>query len=259
MNAYLDLDETLPAGCLSDLAIDRLLAGELGDDSEAALHLVACGACAARRDAIRADAEVFHAERIAATPRLKVVRGGATDGRDRSRWVRRAAPVLALAASVAVVAVMLPSRSPPPAEGFATKGGGPLALIARTAEGKVDRILPGDPLAPGDAVRFEVKAAETSRVWILGLDAAGAVTVYVDDAAVQGGLARVLPGSVVLDGTLGVERIVALFCRSRLEKAAVIAAGRSALTQAGGDPAGEISVDLDGCTQSSILVRKTRR
>lgn len=259
MNAHLDLDGTLPEGCLSDLSIDRLLAGELRDDSEAAAHLRGCAGCAARRDAIRADAEIFRAERIGATPRLTVVPGGAADRGERSRWMRRVAPALALAASVAVVAVMLPSGSPPPAEGFAVKGGGTLALIARTADGKVDRILPGDPLAPGDAVRFEVKAAEPARVWVVGMDAAGAVTVYVEDAAVQGGPALVLPGSVVLDDTLGVERIVALFCPERLEKAAVIAAGRAALAQAGGDPAREMTVELEGCTQSSILVRKTRR
>jgi len=257
MNGYLEVDGAPREGCLSDLTIDRLLAGELGESSDAMTHLRGCAACATRRDGILADAEAFRAERD--QPRLSVVRGGGEGRPAGSHWMRRVAPPLALAAGVAAVAVMLPARSPSPTEGYVTKGGGTLSLIARTGDGRVDRVLPGDPLAPGDAVRFEVKAAEAARVWILGMDAAGAVTAYVEDAALQGGPARLLPGSVLLDRTLGMERIVALFCRDRIEKAAVITAGQAALSRAGGEPAGEVAVELPGCTQSSILIRKAKR
>jgi len=93
---------------------------------------------------------------------------------------------------------------------------------------------------------------------MLGIDAAGAVTPYVDDVAIEAEGPQRLPGAIRLDEPLGPERIVALFCSEPVGRERLLAAGAEALRRANGDPAGDLVLDLPDCAQASILIRKAR-
>lgn len=250
MNAD-DFDIGRAGDCASDLALDRFLAGELAGSTEGErleTHLGTCARCSGRHAALAAEAERFGEEVF--------VQGLAAQAARRSRkapvWARIAGACAAAAAAVALFFV------PAADEGFRTKGSAALALIAKTDEG-VARIYAGDTLAPGDAIRFEVEAPRDAWVAILGLDSAQVVTPYVAGAAIAAGEEQVLPGSIVLDETLGPERIVAVFCEAPIPPAKLVDAGMHALARAGGDPAGSLDLGLRGCVQSSVLIEKREK
>lgn len=231
------------ANCLSDLFLDRWRVRELSEVEEASVkaHVRACAACARRERELAKEALDFDVP-------LRLPR--------RAPSPRRLSLRLAAAAAVASTLFFLPRSEPP---GIRTKGGASLSVIARRADGRIDHVLPGDSLAPGDAIRFEVRTNEPSIVAVLGIDAVGAVTPYVDEVAIEADGPQLLPGAIRLDDTLGPERIVALFCSEPMGRERLLEIGAEALRQARGDPAEELRLEAPGCTQTSILVRKERR
>ena len=68
------------------------------------------------------------------------------------------------------------------------------------------------------------------------IDAAQAVTAYGSALALAGGVPRILDGSIILDDTLGPERIVAVVCDWPIAGELGVALARGALATAGGDP-----------------------
>ncbi len=75
-----------------------------------------------------------------------------------------------------------------------------------------DRIL-----HPGDRIQFRLTAPAGGFVHIVGIDQDGVVSVYFPLPAKEpevfpGGSGRPVPGSVILDETLGKERIFVLIC-----------------------------------------------
>ena len=230
------------ANCLSDLLLDRWRVRELSEVEEASVkaHVRACAACARRKVELAKEALDFDVP-------LRLPRRA-------RRSLRRSLP-LAAAAAAASLLLFLPSTDSP---GIRTKGGASLSVVARRADGTIAPVLPGDTLAPGDAIRFEVRTGEPAIVAVLGIDAAGAVTPYVDEVAIESEGPQLLPGAIRLDETLGPERIVALFCSEPVGRERLIEAGAEALRQARWDPAGELVIGLPECTQASILIRKAR-
>ena len=229
--------------CLSDLVLDRWRVGELSalERARAALHVRTCSACAGRKRELEREALAFDVPLRLPVP----VR----------RWSWR--PLLGLAAAAAACLLLLvPSMEAP---GVRTKGGPWFSVIARRADGSIDRVLPGDSLAPGDAIRFEVRAGEPAVVAVLGIDAAGAVTPYVEGIALEPGEPAVLPGAIRLDETLGPERLVALFCPTPIDRDRLVELGVDALRRASGDPARELRLDAPDCTQASVLIWKERQ
>ena len=96
---------------------------------------------------------------------------------------------------------------------YQTKGPAILVVHRKTDQGS-EVVRSSVPLAPGDSIRFEVKAAGSGFVAVLGLDARGVVTVYhpYDGAAAAPyDVAQpFLPGAFVLDETLGREDLYVL-------------------------------------------------
>lgn len=230
--------------CLSDLLLDRLLAEEpLRPDerARAEAHLGSCAACAQRKEELFREYRAFEL----APPRPPRRR------RPLPRGLRLGLAAAAAAALALVIA--LPSSEPP---GYRTKGAASLVVIARTQDGAIDQVLPGDALAPGDDIRFEVRTSEPAVLAILGIDAAGAVTPYVEELALEAGGPQLMPGAIRLDDTLGPERIVALFCEQPLGRAKLLELGAQALARAGGDPASELRLEAPGCVQTSLLIWK---
>ncbi|WP_373048629.1 hypothetical protein [Vulgatibacter sp.] len=242
-------------GCVSDLTLDRFLAGELEETPEGMqvqAHLATCSRCAGRKASFEADAERFDEEIF--------VQGLAAQAARKAKAPARRIPFASImgavaAAAAVVLVVVLPKNEE---MGYRSKGGGALELIARTQDGNVERVLPGDPLAPGDAIRFEVSAPEEAWVAIVGVDSAQVVTPYVQGASLPAG-EQVLPGSIVLDETLGAERIVAVFCDGPVATEKLVDAGKRALAAAGGDPAAVVDLAVPDCRQSSVLIRKVER
>jgi hypothetical protein len=254
------LERTAEPTCPSDLVLDRFLAGELtGAEREPIVaHLAACAACAARRAELEQDRDRFPNEVFVSGLAARSLRTA------RSRKPLVWGGLSALAAAAAVAFLVLPTPDGPPDAGPAirSKGGDSLAVFASRG-GAVEPLLPGDPLAPGDAIRFEVAAPTRSWVLVLGLDAAGVVTAYAagdgEGVPLAAGAATVLPGSIVLDETGGAERLVALFCDHPVRAGDAVRAGERALARVGGDPTAALQVEVPGCRQASLPFRKVHR
>jgi len=242
------------AACLSDLVLDRIVAGELKPTGAPATHLERCHACRARLSALLTEAQRF--------PDEVFVAGMAAAARRRARppRLRIVGALSALAAGAAALVLALRPAAPPPPSSVRTKGGLQLELVARHADGRVERVLPEAVLHPGEAIRFRISSDADGWLAVVGVDGARQVTPYVPPSGRCPRTApardRLLDGSVILDDTLGVERIFASLCPREVAVAEVVAAARRALDQAGGDPAhvGDLGI---GCRQASVLIRKT--
>lgn len=227
--------------CPSDLPLDRLIAGELEAREQQALHahFAECSSCRIRHGELAAAHRAF-AERAPpwaalvapAAQGTHAAPAGAEERRPqapagiRAAWPGSTAHRLALgagalAAAAALWVVSLGPRAPeggsPPARDaiapeIRTKGPG-LGLdwvIRRGSEVFAPRA--GEPVHPGDALRFSVRADRAGQVAILSLDGAGRVSVYHGWSAVGTGDRQLLPGAVQLDGVLGPEQVYAVFC-----------------------------------------------
>src|SRR5208283_2903392 len=85
----------------------------------------------------------------------------------------------------------------------------------------VRRALPGEAVAPGDVVRFVYSSQEPRFLAILSVDGAGVASVYFPNGPqamrMPAAEETPLPLGTRLDGTLGEERVVALFCEHSQE------------------------------------------
>jgi hypothetical protein len=103
---------------------------------------------------------------------------------------------------------------------------------------------------------------EPGFAFVIGLDAAGTVSSYFPPTGSPGplppGRSQALPGSVILDETLGAERFLLLYCNEAVNVDVIVDAGRRALAAVDGDPRRVERLDLP-CRQSGIVVEKVRR
>ncbi len=248
--------QTRPESCLSDLALDRIVAGERVADG-AATHAAGCARCGARLDEFRRALEVD-------APALEAIRARGGDGSvvplRRRVWLSARLPLVAAAA---ILLVLLP-RLWQPRPGEREKGSGALALdvVVRHADGRVEALTPDGRVHPGEAIRFLVSTPRAGHLVILGLDAAGQVSVYVADGAdahpVARGQKQAMPGSIVLDATPGAERLVALECDARFPVAAAVDAGRRSLERAARDPRRAGALGLPGCDEAALTMDKSQ-
>lgn len=231
------------------------LDGALSDEARA--HVEACETCRRALHTAQGDAEHF-AEVVFPRSIASI--------RDRLAprpWWRRPSFALAVAASAAVLAVVVPRwTTPDGASVVTTKGDPSFAVVVRRDEGAV-RVKDGDVLRAEDRIRFLAQGAGHSYVLVVSVDGAGGVSVYfpfdgsasgrIDDAHPE------LPGSVILDGTEGPERLFALFSKTPLDareiRARLEAIGRE------GHAAIRATRRLDGVggTQATILIEKETR
>jgi hypothetical protein len=233
-------------GCVSDLKLDRLVAGE-ERDAAALAHLLGCSACSARLEQFRRD-------RASAAALVG-------DGVQRILRAQRRRRFLVGAQAFLAAAMILLIVWPRPRDSERPKGSGAaveLDIIVRRADGHIVELLPGGRVQPGEAIRFRVSTARAGRLAILGLDAAPKVTPYVQEAIARGDK-QVMPGSIVLDDTLGAERVVALLCDPSVDAAMPLATARRKLDQAGGDPRRVGALALPGCDESALVMEKSRR
>ncbi len=175
---------------VSELAIDRLLAGELTLPDAAALrgHAAACRSCAAALD----DAL---ATRRAALPPLPLPR-------------RHVLPALAaLAAAAMLIAVAWPHEPQ-----VRTKGTSIVGFFVAHGD-RVRRGAPSETVMPGD--RIELFTTTTEPLWFAATSSDG--SVYVAPMRVEPGHEQVLPIAIELDGALGTEVVIGVFCPERFD------------------------------------------
>lgn len=226
----MELRKELPEGCISDLVFDRWRAGELDPSSietyEA--HLATCERCQRRHDAIEAEAEAFRNE----FPRLKLpakhpVSQVVELRPKRSRWLAWASGGAALAAAATFALVVHPpanedagrlaSEQPGTVR---TKGSSHIRFFVKHGD-QVRRGDDGQVVHPGDQLRFTLTSSKPQHVAIMSLDAARVVSTYYPkserSAAVGAGREQAVDSSVLLDQTLGKERIWGIFCEAPFE------------------------------------------
>jgi hypothetical protein len=250
--------QTRDAACLSDLALDRVVAGEPVGEAVTA-HAAGCARCSARLDD-------FRRARDEAQPLLDAIRarsdagGGSVVPLKRRVWL---SAMLPLVAAAAILLLFLP-RLLQPSTGVREKGSSALLLdvVVRHADGRVEALAPDGRVRAGEAIRFLVTTPRAGHLVILGLDAAGKVSVYVadgDDAhPVARGQKQPMPGSIVLDATPGAERLVALECEARFPVATAVDAGRRSLDRAAHDPRRAGALDLPGCQEAALTMDKSQ-
>jgi Putative zinc-finger len=193
------LEDARWQACLSAFRLDRFRLGELSAEEcrEVETHLGECARC-------RAAAEVLSSAEAE-------YRASATPLRRPPRAVRR---TLAWGTGAAALAAALLLALQP--TGVRSKG-------ARVSVGMyvqhgqaVRRALSGETVVPGDSVRFAYSSREPRELAILSVDGAGVATVYFPDGpetvSVPAAEDAALPLATQLDGVLGEERVVALFC-----------------------------------------------
>ena len=223
-----------PDDCLSDLALDRLLARELDGrpEKETGLaHLATCARCQQRRAQLEAEPLQVPGEAL-----LREIA--------RRRASRRRAPVLAAISLLAAAAVVLlvrprPDVAPQAPVDTRLKGGalGFEILVRRKEGGRVGSMQPDVPLHPGDVIGFRVRSRSGGHLAIVSIDGAGGVSSYLPGPA---GPMPLLPageqmveGGVALDAIAGRETLVAVLCADEAEAVRALAAARAALAKAG--------------------------
>ncbi|WP_437895676.1 DUF4384 domain-containing protein [Sorangium sp. So ce124] len=210
-----------PEGCLSDLTLDELMAGQLDAAAaqEASAHVAGCSRCSARRS----EMEAARASFAASAPPLRLARGApapraAEKVRPPRRWL---APAAASALAAAAAALFFfrfhagPEGRDAEIPGERIKGAERIGFYVKRG----GSVLPGgagERLQPGDAIQFTYSSTEARYLAILSVDGASQASVYYPSgpvaARIEPGREVLLPQSTVLDDTLGTERIFGLFC-----------------------------------------------
>jgi len=215
------------AECLSRLHCDQLLNGELEDRDDLKRHHASCQRCTALLAAHRQERAGF------AVPRARASR----------RWTIGFA---AVAAAFGLWLVASRDRH----DGAETRSKGKPALTFYVKHSEVVREGgPGEVVYPNDAINFTVSTEVPAYLAIVSVDGAGKVSAYYPAgpaaAAIPTGRDQVLPRSVLLDDTLGVERVVGVFCDRPIAVAELVAAvARDAIS--------------GGCVTDALTLEKRR-
>jgi hypothetical protein len=182
---------------VSELSIDRLLAGELAADDVAAMrdHAASCARCGA----LLADALAVREEPL---PRLPLPRR-------RFPGVAVVGGITAFAAAAAAtVLVVRPQHEAP----VRTKGTAVLGFyVAHKGEVRLGHAQ--DAIDRGDAIELYTTTTAPAWVSVVGADH----TVYVAPTVVPASREHLLPLSIVLDGT---DTLTAAFCADPFDPAA---------------------------------------
>jgi len=250
----------------------RFHAGDLAKEHEEKIraHLSSCSECASflkELDSFKLEFSSTHSRQgILALVKARSEK----DTLEKLQWWR-SYPILTrglllgtgLASALIIVAVFIPllHRNTDSEKKASIIVKGPeISLSYLVMEnGKPILARPGRILHPKDRIQFRLSAPRGGFVHIVGVDEAGSVTVYFPLPGVKpepypGGSGRPVPGSIILDDTLGKERVFVLFCEDPIPRASLA----HKVTNAARDPRTWISrqrLPMD-CKQTSILLRK---
>ena len=225
-----------------------------------------CATCRARLEGLEAEVRAFAARADVSTASVRILerldeetaRPVALGG-----W-RRVVPLLAVAAGALLMTPLVtgpeaPAEAPPTTR--AKGGGAGLVMFVKDAGG-VRRADDGARLSAGDAIQFRYDAGGHGHLFVLSVDARGVVSpLYPDRAgpsiAVRPEGSHVLEGSVILDDSVGPERIFAVFSDRPRGFEELQAAAQDALRSgASVDALSRLPVAGEDVEQVSVLLHK---
>ena len=205
--------------CPSDLALDRLHAGELPREQalETERHVAGCAECGARMSERRAGFGAI--EGVDPRVMLARIRTGLDTPAPLSHrllgWMRhQLAPLAVVAAAAVTLLVVTREQVRPPA----TRQKGSLALhVFRLAGDHAEEVVSGSSFRPGDRLRFVVDLPAKGFVTVLGVESSGALYTAWPLEPGQGtrfeaGSGIALSGAVSLDAQPGREMLHLVLC-----------------------------------------------
>ena len=245
-----------PDPCLSDLTLDRLLAGELDDPAVrsqrdiALAHLAVCPSCQRRRAEIEAQPALAPDRELRRSlPRQP--------GSGRRLPFLVAMSVLAAAAAVMLFARPRPHGAPPEPATTRIKGSefGFEIVFKSQSDGRAGTVLPHVPLHPGDGIGFRVRSRAGGYLASVSVDGAGVVSSYLPGPAGAMPLlppgAQTVEGGVSLDAVAGRETLVAVLCAEAADAARALPAMKAGVASGGEVP----RLDLP-CQQARAVLFK---
>lgn len=239
------------AGHLGRHALARLASDE--QDPQASAHVAECASCATRLETLRNERRAFLVQRP-----FGALEGALEDKKPQASWWPVWSGLLVAAAAALFLTARPPATVVASAPETRVKAAAGLTFHVRSGD-EVRVGATGETVHPGDAIQLRYTSPQAAHLVVVSMDNAGAVTAFYDDRGrslgVQPGVAQLLDGSVVLDDALGPERVIGCFSDTPLDTDAVVAAGRRALTAAGGDPRRVERLELD-CKQVGFVLNK---
>lgn len=224
-------------GHLSSETIDLLLLSALGaaEANEAKHHLDGCESCRTRWRELNEDKQRFEQFVFARTlPKVEARVRSEREGFFARFKLKLFLPAMAVVAAAAgVVLVTGPGTQTEDDAYVGIKGGSAnptFEVHAVRGQGSSFQVKEGVELQPNDRIRFVVNPAGAKYLLVASTDGAGMFSVYHPFGAVESQpLAEQknkveLPGAVELDGTLGGERLVAVFSEEPIKASEVEAA-----------------------------------
>jgi hypothetical protein len=237
------------ADCVSNLEFDEWHAGELDaeDQQRAALHVAQCQRCRSRRDVLERERAAFFAAAPSFRDHARQFEGVAPPARRVSRLAIGGAGAVAAAAAL-VGLLLLPAQQPAATR---PKGEPHLGFFIKRDQ-QISRGRNGATVHPDDLIRFVYSSDRSYYFALFNLDARAA-TIYFSDhgeaARVSAGNDVALDFSVQLDGQLGTERVIALFCPDPFAVEPLRARMAS----------GELPPPAAGCHRDVITLKKVAR
>jgi len=225
-----------------------------------------CQSCQSRLQALKREAGDFADEAHIAAASAEILQRLESAPTQPSRgwaWLKRPF-VPALVAVAALLLVVLPMSLESPVEpgGNRIKGGGVgLSMFVKAAEG-VRPGKDGEHLSDGDQIQFRYAAGGHGFLTVVSIDRQGAISsLYPEQPgqsiSVQPKGSHVLQGSIILDDSVGPERIYAVFSSQPISFAVIEAAARSGLGNVRNvSDLLELPLEGDDVAQSSILIVK---
>ena len=205
---------------LSELAVDRLVAGELAAGDEAAMrdHAADCPQCGALLDDALAVQRTFALDHMP----LRFVTPLPSPRPFADRPPRRAA-YGALGAAMAIAAGLAIAISWPRAHAettVRTKGSAMVGFFVQH-DGQIRRGAPHEVVMPGDRVELFTTALEPVWFAAISFDPRGVRTVYVAPQRIEAGREQILPTATELDNTIGTEVVTGVFCDAAFDVHAI--------------------------------------
>ncbi len=199
----------------TDVELERFLAEDLPAPRMAEIEAKASTADRTRLEELRAENQAYLASvDVAAEVRAigRKMEKMAPEPRKLAsvwRWLFAGGALAAAAAAL----LLIVRRDDKPTEDDIGIKGGDVTLIIHTED---RRLASGDTVQAGEKIRFEINAGRRGYVAIVGIDGAGAQTVYfpfqgTQPAAVDPTVDKILPGAIKLDATPGDEKFYALY------------------------------------------------
>lgn len=204
---------------LTDLELERLIAGDIPAARAAELEAKATDADRSRREELRAEHAAFlgtvdvDAEVRAIGKRMARLEPERTPRASWWRWIFAGG---ALAAAAAAVLVFVGRDPEGTTDDIGIKGDSITLVVHAAGDTGTRKLASGDTIVPGTRIRFEVAAPKRGYITVIGFDASGATTVYYPYGGAQAAIydpqtGGLLPGAIAVDATPGAEKYFAVF------------------------------------------------